>query len=56
MKNATLPALRVEPSLREELESLLEEGETLSGFMEESVRVCIEKNQNKKAFIARDLA
>ena len=56
MKNATLPALRVDPSLREELESLLEEGETLSGFMEEAVRTGIEQRRNRQAFIARGLA
>ena len=32
MKTATFPSLRVEPELREAAESVLEEGETLSGF------------------------
>ena len=56
MKNATLPALRVDASLRQELESLLEDGETLSGFMEEAVRAGIEQRRNRQAFIARGLA
>jgi len=56
MKNATLHALRVDGSLREELEALLEDGETLSGFMEEAVRAGIEQRRNRQAFIARGLA
>ena len=34
MKTATIPAVRVEPQLREEVESLLGEGETVSEFVE----------------------
>ena len=42
MKTATLPSLRVEPELREAAESVLEQGETLSGFIEASVRETIQ--------------
>ena len=43
MKNATLPSLRVEPELREAAESVLLAGETLSAFIETSVRETIER-------------
>lgn len=38
MKSAVIPQVRVEPELRAELESVLREGETLSEFVEASVR------------------
>lgn len=38
MKSAVIPQVRVEPALRAELESVLQQGETLSGFVEASVR------------------
>jgi len=38
MKSAVIPQVRVEPALRAELEAVLQEGETLSGFVEASVR------------------
>ncbi len=37
MKSAVIPQVRVEPELRAELEAVLQEGETLSGFVEASV-------------------
>jgi hypothetical protein len=56
MKTATLPSLRVEPALREAAESVLKEGETLSGFVEASVRAQVELRQQREAFIARGIA
>lgn len=56
MKTATLPSLRVEPELREAAESVLEEGETLSGFIEASVRETIQRRRVRSEFIARGLA
>ena len=56
MKTATLPSLRVEPGLREAAESVLLEGETLSGFIETSVRETIERRRTRSEFIARGLA
>ena len=38
MKTATIPALRVEPEVRQAAEALLEEGETLSAFVEKALR------------------
>ena len=45
MKTSTLPSVRVEPELREAAESVLQEGETLSGFIEASVRETIERRR-----------
>ena len=56
MKTATIPALRVEPKLREAAQSVLCEGETLSSFVEESLRANIERRLHNQAFIARGLA
>ena len=56
MKTATIPALRVEPKLREAAESVLASNETLSSFIEESLRANIEKRIHQQAFIARGLA
>ena len=56
MKTATIPALRVEPKLREAAESVLLSGETLSSFAEESIRANIERRIHNQAFIARGLA
>ena len=55
MKTATLPSLRVDPELREAAESVLQEGETLSGFIEASVRETIERRRTRAEFIARGL-
>ena len=56
MKTATIPALRVEPELREAAQSVLANGETLSSFVEESLRANIQRRLHSQAFIARGLA
>ena len=56
MKTATSPSLRVEPALREAAESVLREGETLSGFVEASLRAEVELRQQRQAFLARGIA
>lgn len=56
MKNATLPPLRVDSAVRDAAESLLREGETLSGFVLEAVRLNIGRRQAQHEFIARGLA
>jgi predicted transcriptional regulator len=56
MKTATIPSLRVEPELREAAENLLEEGETLSSFVELAVRTQIERRTIQRDFIAQGLA
>ena len=55
MKTATIPSVRVEPELRAEVESLLSEGETLSEFVEASVRASVLRRRNQAEFIARGL-
>ncbi|MFO1199335.1 MAG: YlcI/YnfO family protein [Burkholderiaceae bacterium] len=55
MKTATLPSVRVEPELRAEVESVLDEGETLSEFVEASVRASVERRKFLAEFIARGL-
>jgi len=56
MKTATIPSLRVDPALRQAAEDVLQEGETLSGFVEASLRAQIELRKSQQAFIARGLA
>lgn len=56
MKSANLPSVRVDPELREAAESVLEEGETLSSFLEESVRAEIQRRVMHAEFIARGLS
>lgn len=56
MKTATIPSLRVDPALRQAAEEVLQEGETLSGLVEASLRAQIELRKNQQAFIARGLA
>ena len=56
MKTATFPSLRVDPALRQAAEDVLLKGETLSAFVEQSVRAQIELRQTQEAFIARGLA
>lgn len=56
MKTATFPPLRVDPSLRRAAEDVLREGESLSSFVEESVRVQIRQRQEQAAFVTRGLA
>ena len=55
MKTATIPSVRVEPELRAEVESLLGEGETVSGFVEASIRATVLRRRNQAQFIARGL-
>jgi len=55
MKTATFPSLRVTPELRQAAEQILQEGETLSSFVEQSIRESIGRRQVQQAFIARGL-
>ncbi|WP_421361833.1 YlcI/YnfO family protein [Agrobacterium rosae] len=56
MKTATMPSIRVTPDFREELESVLKDGETISSFMEESILREIEIRKSQSEFIKRGLA
>jgi Arc/MetJ-type ribon-helix-helix transcriptional regulator len=56
MKNSTIPSLRVTPELRAAAESVLEDGESLSSFVEHSLRLQIARRQSEREFIARGQA
>lgn len=56
MKTASIPSLRVDPELREAAESVLQQGESLSNFVEQSLRLNIERRRVQQEFIARGLA
>ena len=53
MKTAVIPQVRVEPELRADLESVLGKGETLSEFVESSVRKAVEYRRIQAEFQAR---
>lgn len=55
MKTATIPAVRVEPEFRAEVESVLAEGESLSEFVEASVRTSVNRRLVQAEFVARGL-
>lgn len=56
MKTASFPSLRVDPELRQAAEDVLEASESLSAFLEESVRANVERRMARQAFIERGLA
>lgn len=56
MKSVEPPSLQLDPALREAAEAVLQEGETLSSFVEQSVRAQVRQRQEQKDFIARGLA
>lgn len=56
MKTASLPSLRVTPELREAAESVLHEDESLSSFMEKTLREEVNRRRMQSEFIARGLA
>ena len=53
MKTAILPQVRVEPQLRTDLEGVLREGETLSDFLEATVRQAVDYRRMQAEFDAR---
>ena len=53
MKSAVIPQIRVEPELRAELESVLRQGETLTDFVEATVRNAIAFRRVQTSFHAR---
>jgi predicted transcriptional regulator len=56
MKSASIPSIRVEPALREQVEAVLAEGESLSEFVETSVRDGLRRRQVQAEFVARGMA
>lgn len=53
MKTAVIPQVRVEPELRTELEGVLQQGETISEFVETSVRNAVEFRRVQTRFHER---
>jgi hypothetical protein len=53
MKSAVIPQIRVKPELRAELESVLQPGETLTDFVEATVRNAIAFRRVQTSFHAR---
>ena len=56
MKTATLPPIRVAPDFRQEIECVLEDGETLSQFVEGAVRSVVDKRKHQAEFVRRGIA
>ncbi len=56
MKTANLPAVRIAPELRERAQSQLREGESLSAFVEEAVRLNVLRREADHEFVGRGLA
>ena len=55
MKTATIPSVRVDPEFRAEVEAVLADGESLSEFVEDSIRASVERRRFHVEFIARGL-
>ena len=53
MKSAQLPPVRVEPSVRAEIESVLRQGETLSQFVEASTLQAAQRRRAPQEFLDR---
>lgn len=56
MKSAVIPQVRVEPELRADLEAVLQPGETLSEFVEVSVRNAVAFRRVQTSFHHRGQA
>jgi len=55
MKSATIPSVRVEPELREQMEQVLGDNESLSQFVETAVRNTVQRRMDQAEFVARGL-
>jgi hypothetical protein len=55
MKTATLPSIRVEPEFRDQVESMLAEGETLSAFVESALRESLHRRRAQAEFLKRGM-
>ena len=56
MKSSNFPSVRVDPSLRDAAEKVLDSEESLSSFVEHSIRYQVQRRNLQRAFIARGLA
>lgn len=55
MKSSAFPSVRVEPELRQAAEKVLRDGESLSSFVEQSIRHQIRQRELQHQFIERGL-
>lgn len=55
MKTIVISSIRVSPDLRKQAEEVLEQGETLSGFVLDALTRSIEYRKSRQAFIEREL-
>ena len=56
MKTTSIPSLRVSPELLKQAKELLEQGETLSGFVLDALTRSIEYRKSRQAFFARGVS
>ena len=56
MKTAQLPPVRVPPSVRQAIENVLLEGETLSQFVEQAAIQAAQRRKAQQEFVARGRA
>jgi hypothetical protein len=56
MKTTAIPAVRVEPALRDQMQQVLRDGETLSSFVEHCVREAVDRRYEDAVFVSRGLA
>lgn len=55
MNTSTIPSVRIEPELREQIEQVLGEDESLSQFVENAVRHSVRQRIEQAEFVARGL-
>lgn len=56
MKTATIPPVRIDPALRQDIEASLVAGETLASLVETAVRHEVMRRQAQSEFVARGMA
>jgi len=54
-KTARIPAIRVNPAFRQALDESLKQGESISDFVEEAIRIRVERRIEDEAFLQRAL-
>ena len=55
MKTATLPPVRIEPAFRQQVEEVLQPGETLTQLVESAVRTAVAARKSQAVFLRRGI-
>lgn len=55
MKTATLPPVRIEPAFRQQVEEVLQPGETLTQLVESAVRTAVAARKSQAEFLRRGI-